>query len=79
MKVGFSYGALSPPLEAQANKQGFTLGRDGKELAVCMKAIIKLRFSLQLPDGEYDKLLRRLNKKVVKSLKEKPKPGRKKK
>jgi hypothetical protein len=71
MQVGFSYGALSDSLETQANNQGFTLGKQKEVLEQCMDAIMRLRFGIDVPDSIHNKLIERLNKKVVKSLKKK--------
>lgn len=68
-KVSFSYGALSRPLEQQANEQGFTLGKEIDNLEACKKAIIQLRFGIDTPDSMHQKLIERLHKSVVKSLK----------
>lgn len=68
-QVGFSYGALSHNLEDQAKTQGYTLGKAGIELQRCVEAILVLRFGIDTPEAVHQKLLERLHKKVIKSLK----------
>jgi len=68
MQIGFSYGCLSDPLEKQAKKQGFTLGEKAKKMEHLKDCVIKLRFGIDIPDGIYDKLLKKLNKTVIGSL-----------
>lgn len=70
MEVKFNYGALNDDLETQANAQGLTLGDKAEVLE-------KLHFGLvinfvhgTLTDGEYSKALARLQKQVLKALKE---------
>lgn len=67
--VGFHHGALADPYEAQARKQGYTLG-DKAEL------MDKLGFGLSinyvhgvLTYAEYKRALQRLDKKIVGNLK----------
>ena len=67
--VGFSYGCLAPSIESQAIKQGYTLGKEEENLEKCRKAIITLRFGIDVPDSIHEKLTQRLHKHVVKSLK----------
>ena len=68
-KVGFRYGVLWSSLEEQSKEQGFTLGEKAKELEDYRQAAITLRFGVDLPDSIYEKLLQRINKRVIKALK----------
>jgi len=72
--IEFYHGAMSEPYEVQANKQGFTLGRDKERLE-------KLGFSLTyswiqecLTDSQYDMALKKLQKQLVKAVKPLPEP-----
>jgi hypothetical protein len=69
MQVGFHYGALSEPLEKQANEQGYTIGKKAEAFERCKDAIITLMFSDILTDSQIDKAYQKLNKKVTKALK----------
>ena len=70
--VGFGYGVLCDTLEEQANQQGYTLGKKSDELEKCRQAAITLRFGVDLPDSIYDKILQRIQKRVVKAIKSAP-------
>ena len=71
MNVGFHYGIFfEGKLEEQAVSQGFTLGEKASRLEECLHGINAMRFVIDLPDSIYDKLIERLNKYVVKSLKQ---------
>lgn len=67
-RIGLSYGVVADTLEKQVNELGFTLGRNGPKFEKCRKALHTLRFGIDVPDGEYDKLCRRLHKRVISSL-----------
>lgn len=67
--VKFGYGALCETLEKQAKKQGFTLGENAKKLENYRRFAALLFFGLSLPNSMYDKILQKLNKRVVDSLK----------
>ena len=68
-QVGFSYGAMSKTIEEQAKEQGYTLGKDANNIEACKTAITQLRFGIDTPDNIHKKLIERLHKKVIKSLK----------
>ena len=68
VRVKLAYGCLSDSLEKQVNKQRYTLGENARKFENCKEAASILRMGIMLPDGEYDKILRRLNKKVVEAL-----------
>ena len=70
--IGFYHGAMSEPYEVQANKQGYTLGRDRERLE-------QLGFSLTyawihdcLTDSQYDMALKKLQKQLVNAVKPLP-------
>lgn len=67
--LGFGYGAITNPLEQQANEQGYTLGKKAERFEDCKKAIITLMFGEVLTDSQIDKAIQKLNKQVVKELK----------
>ena len=69
-EIGFSYGILNDDLEKQANKQGYTLGDKSETME-------KLRFSANMvrmhglvTDSQANGMYQKLQKKVVKELKE---------
>ncbi len=66
--VKFGYGALCDTLEKQANKQGFTLGKDAEKLENYRRYATLLFFGLSLPNSMFDKMLQKLNKLVIDSL-----------
>jgi len=67
-EVEFSYGCLSPALEEQAKKQGFTLSK-AEGLERSREAITWLMFEDVLTDSQKSKAFQRLHKQVVKNLK----------
>lgn len=68
--IQFSYGALGDTLEKQANKQGYTLGKDAD---ICEK----IRHSINMcmfhvaTESQVKAMTNKLHKKVMKSLEEK--------
>lgn len=66
--IGFSYGALSDTLEEQANKQGYTLGKDGEMLEKIKNARMLLIFKEILTDGQAEQTAKKIQSKVVKAL-----------
>lgn len=67
--VEFRHGFLSPSYEEQANNQGYTLGDQAEKFQKWGKYILELRIFSIITDGETDKALQRLQKKLVKELK----------
>ena len=67
--VEFRHGFLSPSYEEQANEQGFTLGDQAEKFQRWGEYILELRIFNTITDGETDKALQRLQKKLVKELK----------
>jgi hypothetical protein len=68
-EVRFGYGVLNEPLEHQAYNQGFTLGEDAKRLELSRNGINVARVNGFITDSEFSKITKRLNDKVIKSLK----------
>lgn len=68
IQVGFSYGAISEPIEAQANKQGYTLGDKQKLIEKLIHARNMLMFHV-LTDKQEESITGKIHKLVVKSLK----------
>ena len=54
MEIGFIYGALSDPLEKQANEQGFTLGDKREHLETLSRAMVVCRINGLCTDSQYD-------------------------
>ena len=69
MEVGFAYGALCDDLETQANKQGFTLGEKAEMLEELRHSYLMLVMNDCITDSQKGKILQKIQKKVVKSLK----------
>ena len=67
-KVGFSYGVLYESLEEQANKQGYTLGKDADTFEKIRKAINMCMFHVAT-DSQVSTMTKKLHKKVIKALK----------
>jgi len=69
MTVNFNYGALSDPLEEQANKQGFTLG---EKVKLCKKLTYGLVLNTVYGTwarSQYEKAIQKLHNKVIKEVK----------
>lgn len=69
MEVGFSHGVLTDTYEIQANKQGFTLGDKAELLEELRKSYNMLRIHDCITDGQADKIVMKIQKKIVKDLK----------
>lgn len=69
VEIGFIYGALSDPLEKQANEQGFTLGDKREHLETLSRAMVVCRINGLCTDSQYDAMCKKMQKKVVKALK----------
>ena len=65
MQINFNYGALSDPLEEQANKQGCTLGEDADFVQRLGDGLVLGHIHQVITDSEYDKILRRFQNKVL--------------
>ena len=68
-EVMFQYGALSDPLEQQANAQGFTLGDKAEQLQKLNNAMIMCWLHGLCTDSQSDAMIDKLQKKVVNELK----------
>lgn len=66
----FSYGVIGDTLEEQANKQGYTLGRNADICEKIRKAINMCMFHVAT-ETQVNAMTNKLHKKVIKSLKEK--------
>jgi hypothetical protein len=64
-EVGFYHGALSDSYEKQANKQGYTLGDKAKWVQKVGFGLVCAHIHGCITDGEYDKILRRFQQKVL--------------
>ena len=67
--VGFHHGALCDSYEKQANEQGLTLGKDKELLEKLGFCVVMCHIHGLLTESRYDEALKRLQKKIVKSLK----------
>jgi hypothetical protein len=67
--VTFGYGALCDSLETQANKQGYTLGKNAEKLEKLREARLHLMFGNILTDSQLEQTAKKLQAQVVKSLK----------
>lgn len=61
------FGALSPPLEEQVNKQGFTLGDKAEFFDKVSEAYITLRLGGFLTDSQADSICRKITRRLAKS------------
>lgn len=68
-EVRFEYGAFGDKLERQANKQGYTLGKDAETLDKLMFSLNMVRIHGIIPESQADKAYRKLNKEVISKLK----------
>ena len=68
-EVTFHYGALSDPLEQQANAQGFTLGDKEELLQDLNRSMIMCWIHGLCTDSQKDAMMKKMQKKVVKALK----------
>lgn len=68
-EIGFQHGALCDSYEKQANEQGFTLGEKAELFDKIGYAYNLLRIHGILSDSESDKACKRLQKKLVNSVK----------
>lgn len=68
-EIGFEYGAFGDSLEKQANKQGYTLGKDAELLDNLMFSLNMVRIHSIITDSQADKAYQKLHKKVLSKLK----------
>jgi len=67
-QIGFSYGALYGALEEQANKQGYTLGKEAEKFEKIKEAINMCMFHVATP-SQTSAMTKKLHGKVIKALK----------
>jgi len=65
MIVEFHHGALSDSYEEQANAQGFTFGDEAKWVEKVGFGLVCAHIHGCITDGEYDKILRRFQQKIL--------------
>lgn len=65
--IGFHHGALADSYEVRANQQGYTLGESADQLQALGDAAVLLWMEDCLTDSQYNKVLGRIQKKLVKS------------
>jgi len=61
------FGALSPPLEKQVNKQGYTLGDKVEFFDKVSEAYITLRLGGFLTDSQADSICKKIARRMSKS------------
>lgn len=66
--VGFHHGVLCDSYEKQANEQGFTFGKNAKFVQKVGFGLVAAHIHGCITDSEYDKILKRFQKKLVMSL-----------
>ena len=66
--VEFRYGALSPSLEKQANRQEFTLGKQSERLEKLNQSRLMLFMNSLISDSASEHIVKRINEMVVGSL-----------
>ena len=69
MEVGFYHGVLSDDYETQANEQGFTLGDKAELFEHLRHSYNMLRLHDCITDSQADKIIQKIQKKIVKNLK----------
>ena len=67
--VGFHHGALCDSYEKQANEQGFTFGENAEFFQKVGFGLVAAYIHGFITDSEYDKILKRFQKELVKNLK----------
>lgn len=69
MNIKLDFGAMSDSLEEQANRNGYTLGKDANRLEKIKNARAMLFLHGMLTDSENGKIIKRISSKVEKVLK----------
>lgn len=69
MQINLNYGALSAPLEEQANEQGFTLGEKAELFEKMAYGLVLNMIHGTLTHSQYEKAIQRLHNKVIKEVK----------
>jgi hypothetical protein len=65
-QIGIHFGCLAEPLQIQAGKQGFVI-KDVEYLQEDIDDLNRLHFKDYFSDSEWDKILKRTIKKIVKN------------
>jgi hypothetical protein len=60
----FEYGIGCEPIEKQANRQGYTLGKYAEHIEKLMASYNMLRMNLLLTDAQAESILKKIHKKV---------------
>ena len=68
-EITFCFGALSAPLEQQANAQGFTLGDKAELLQDLNRSMIMCWIHGLCTDSQHTAMMNKLHKKIIKALK----------
>ena len=63
--IEFHHGALEDDYETQANRQGFTFGKDAEFVNMVGFGIVAAWIHGVITDSEYDKILARFQKKIL--------------
>ena len=74
-KVSICYSALADNIEYQAKKQGYTLGKDARFVQRELTSINLLYLNDILTDTEKNNALKRLDKQIQATVKERRKEG----
>lgn len=69
MEIGFRHGAMCDSYEKQANEQGFTLGEKAELFEKIRSSYNLLRIRGYLTDSQADAVRKKIQKNLVKSLK----------
>jgi len=65
--VGFSYGVMGDSLEEQANKQGYTLGKEAEKFEKIRESINMCMFHVAT-ESQTSAMTKKLHNKVIKAL-----------
>ena len=68
-EITFCFGALSDPLEQQANAQGFTLGDKAELLEELGRCMVMGYVHGICTDSQHTAMMNKLHKKIMKALK----------
>lgn len=63
--ITIHFGAVAKPFEEQLNDQGFTLGDQAERIEEIYKSILRIYFFQLLTPTDFDKVLKKFNKKIV--------------
>lgn len=63
--ITIHFGSMAKPFEEQLNEQGYTLGDQVERLDEVYRSILRVYFSDLLTPTDFDKVLKKFNKKIV--------------